>query len=76
MGERRSPRPTKKVLVRLYESDISALKKYFPKAGYNAAIRVLVARQVRLLDEKTSAVLEREAMLDTEALKEETSHGS
>lgn len=44
----------RKVTIRLFEGDRERLEQYFPHIGYNAAIRQLVSKALRLLDEKTT----------------------
>lgn len=67
-------RVTGKYLIRLYKSDVEALKGFYPKAGYNAAVRTLVARSVRRLEALAAeelARLDTEAEIETSKLKEE-----
>lgn len=42
-----SERPMKKVMVRLYESDLEYLKQNFSHMGYNRAIRMLISDFVK-----------------------------
>lgn len=43
-----------KVTVRLFDGDREALQNYYPSLGYNKAIRTLVRKHLRALDEKVS----------------------
>jgi hypothetical protein len=47
---RASEKQLQKISLRLYQSDVDALKIYYPSAGYNRIIRGLVSRHVRELD--------------------------
>jgi len=43
-----------KVTIRLRRGDKERLAEYYPRKGYNGAIRELVALTLRKLDERTS----------------------
>lgn len=48
----RSEEPLTKIHIRLFESDIEALREFYPNAGYNVAIRQLVRKHVRALQDR------------------------
>lgn len=51
------PRPKenlKKVTIRLHDGDTEILEKFYPSVGYNAAIRKLVRKHCRALEEHSS----------------------
>lgn len=48
----RTPQNLQKVSIRLFRGDKDRLDAYFPQLGYNAAIRLIVRKALRALDEK------------------------
>jgi hypothetical protein len=50
---RRSNRDLEKVTIRLNSGDSERLRAYYPNLGYNEAIRQLVEKHLRQLDERT-----------------------
>lgn len=49
----RSNRNLEKVTIRLNQGDSERLRAYYPNLGYNEAIRQLVEKHLRQLDERT-----------------------
>ena len=43
-----------KVTLRLFTGDIARIKEYYPNLGHNRAIREIISKHLRSLDEKTS----------------------
>jgi len=51
------PRPNEdleKVTIRLHRGDTKVLEQFYPSVGYNAAIRKLVRKHCRALEEQAS----------------------
>lgn len=49
----RATEPTRKVTIRLFETDYQLLRQYFPKVGYNHAIRSIVRKSIQMLERRT-----------------------
>ncbi len=56
--------PMKKITVRLFEDDLTKLRIYYPTVGYNAILRALTRKHIRLLDHKTTERMSHEELAD------------
>lgn len=54
---RKSSVPLKKEVIRLRDGDKEVLQQFYPKNGYNAVVRQLVANHVDQLKEREARVL-------------------
>lgn len=46
-----------KVTIRLHRTDVERLRKYFPKAGYNKAVRTVVKKLLDEMDERANKAM-------------------
>lgn len=63
--------PTKKYTVRFFEGDPERLEQFYPDAGYNAIIRLLVRKHLILLEEKLNRKLSNMENIDGRQLANE-----
>ncbi len=52
------------VTLRLYKGDKEILNEFYPRAGYNRVVRILVRKHIRALQEKLSRKLPPEDLTD------------
>lgn len=51
----RTPQGLVMISLRVYQSDVKRLKKYFPDLGYNMAVREIIKRHLDFLDKKSQS---------------------
>lgn len=48
----KAPQGLTKIAIRIFDTDLERLKKYYPEVGYNVAIRTLVTQHLNKLDQR------------------------
>jgi len=67
-------KPLEKITLRVFKGDIDRMSKYYPKVGYNRAIRTLISEHLKVLDEKVNQMEQELPPLDLDLNLEEPPH--
>lgn len=73
---RKSNHELEKVTIRLNVGDAERLRSYYPRLGYNEAIRRLVSHHLRQLDERAQRRLSSQDLTNPLLREENPSDGS